>query len=124
MQETQEIAEEHWNTDAEGNLQGLYLIDHEQASGLDLWAKLDEIVKEYAKLHPEEMRIHLLETSQARSEINGDLAQSKKGLRWGLSLPPGLYFSIMAFEPAIFEERELYHQLLKRYPGFRICKTV
>ena len=119
-----ELKEEHWKLDDNGNFEGLYLVDPSLATGVDLWEKLENVIKEYAKLHPDEMRLHLLETAQIRLEAKNEKAEAKEGLRWGCSIPPGLYFRIQTLEPLIFNDKDYFHTFLKKYPGFRICQKV
>lgn len=116
--------EEHWDLDENGNLRGLHVIDPKLATGADIWDKLDEVIRDYAKVNPNEMRLHLMEVASVRLDLNNELGTSKGQLRWGVSIPPGLYFRIQALEPDIFNNRDMYHKFMRKYPGFRICRKV
>ena len=118
---------EHWNIDKKGDLLGIWDINAYAASGADLWDKIDYVIKEYAKVHRLELEIVIRENAAISKSRQNDLAMSHKGglrLRWGASIPPGLLFKLEQIEPMLFSNKKLFHKFLKKYKGFRICKTI
>lgn len=104
---------------------GLLVIDTTKIEGVDMWQRLDRLMVEYSKLHPNELRIHLYENQAIRRNLYNDYAANKKmEYRHGASLPPGLYMYIMRMYPEIFEQKSLFHKFIKRYRGFAIAKKI
>ena len=119
--------QQHWNKDKSGELLGIWDINAYAANGADIWDKIDEVIREYAKVHTMEMEILIRENANISNSRKNDLAMSGKNdirLRWGASIPPGLLFKLEQIEPMLFSNKKLFHKFLKKYKGFRICKTV
>lgn len=104
---------------------GLRFVDTDKITGLDIWSKVDQVMKEYTELHPNEVWLHLQTLKGIRdSRFNDTGSTRSKSLRWGLSLPMGMAFKIQALEPDFFERKDRVHKFMKRYKGFRACKNV
>lgn len=117
---------EHWDLDKAGKFAGLWDINAQEVTGADLWQKLDRVISEYSKIHPNEMRMIVVENKMISDSRRSDTQAIKSGtgLRWGISIPPALLFKLEMVEPELFRTKKLYHGFMRRYPGFRICKNV
>jgi len=108
-----------------GGLAGLYRLDTSKVTGIDLWAKLDMVINEYVKIHPNEMKMLVYENKAIGNSRMNSLASNKnKTVRWGASLPPALMFKLEEVEPMLFSSKKLFNSFLKRYKGLRICQSV
>jgi len=118
--------EEHLDVDQQGNLKGLWDIDVKKVTGGDLWDKVQNLVEAYAKVHSMEVEIIIRENAELTETRKNALASTEGGsrLRWGGNLPVGLMFKLELLEPELFTNKKLYHKFLKKYKGFRVCKTV
>lgn len=126
MDKSELLASEHWRLNNKGQLAGVWHINAEKAEGVDIWQKIDRVINEYTKIHPNEMRMLVLENKFISDTRKNDYASSggTAKLRWGASIPPGLFFKLQIIEPTLFENRRLFNRFLKRYKGLRICKKV
>lgn len=116
---------EHLRYDKMGGLAGLYRLDPSKAEGIDVWAKIDDVIRAYTKIHPNEMQMLVMENQYISKTRRTESASSKsKSLRWGASIPPALLFNLEVVEPNLFFDKKLFHKFLRKYKGFRICKTV
>ncbi len=116
--------EEHWKL-RDGNFEGLYKINPEYAKGVDMWAKLDEIINAYVNLHPIEMELQVRANAERiKTQFNDYGSNASKNIRFGASIPAGLMFMINQVYPEVFTDNKLFHKFLKRYKGFRVSKTI
>lgn len=91
----------------------------------DKWKNIDNIIRDYTQLHPNEMELHLLEVKHARNtRLNEYGSDRKKNIRWGMSIPVALMFKIEARYPQFFADKRNYNQFIKKYKGFRTCKII
>lgn len=91
----------------------------------DKWDKIEELIKDYAKLNPDEMVRQLEAIKYARRVQMNDTASSKaKSLRWGISLPAGLLLLIKKFYPEVFTERREMRKFMRKFRGFTICQKI
>lgn len=118
--------EQHLDIDKEGNLKGLWNIDVKKVTGGSIWDKIQTVVEAYAKIHSLEIEITIRENAKLTDTRKNDLASTEGGsrLRWGVNIPAGLLFKLELVEPELFTDKKLYHKFLKKYKGFRVCKTV
>lgn len=89
----------------------------------DLWSRVDEIIMDYAKVHPIEMEIIVRENALiAASQFNKHGVSKEKGgseLRHHVRMPVALFRVLEAFCPELFSDRRNYHKFMKRYKGLR-----
>lgn len=62
----------------------------------------------------------------AKTRLNDFGSNEDKNIRWGLSLPPGLYnvldnFKKMHNQPGIFKEEGEIVWFMKKFPEFKVC---
>ena len=116
--------EEHLNIQ-DGVFKGLWAVKGEYATGADMWDKIENIISAYAKLHPIEMELQVRSNIERTKEQLNDYGSNRnKNIRYGLSMPVGLMFSIQRIYPEIFEDQKLLTHFMKKFKGLRICKTV
>lgn len=116
--------EEHIKYDKKGNINGIWDINVEKATG-DYWQKVDQIIRAYTEVHKGEMYMLTYENKQLReSRLNKYGSNKSKDLRWGAAIPPGLFFKLQQFDPMLFENKKLFHIFLRKYKGLAICKKV
>lgn len=108
-----------------GQIKGLYMIDPTKVNKKEFWQNIDDIVGDYAKIHPDEMTMLVYENKAIADQRLKNTGASKSGsIRWGASIPAALMFKLEAFEPMLFTDKSLFHKFLKKYKGFRTCKVV
>lgn len=109
----------------DGVFKGLWAIKGQHATGADMWDKIADIISAYTKLHPIEMELQVRTNALRQSEQLNDFGSNKaRNIRWGLSMPVGLLFSIQSVYPEVFENERLLNKFMKKFKGLRICKTV
>jgi hypothetical protein len=117
--------QEHVVLGQDGDVSGLYNLNPLAITGGSLWDKVKVLVEEYTRLHPQEMQLHIMETKAiSESRRNATASSKDKSIRWGCSIPVGLMFKLEVLAPDLFSDKKNYYGFLKRYPGFRICKSV
>tara|TARA_Y100000361_G_C10886876_1_gene202085 strand:- start:46 stop:405 length:360 start_codon:yes stop_codon:yes gene_type:complete len=117
---------EHKVYNKDGSLAGLHRIDVDKCKKLyGYWDGIDALVQAYTMVHPHEMRQAVVE-NQAVRENNYDAfgAGKQKGLRHGLSLPPGLYHLLNEFDQSLFKDKKKLQKFMRDYKGLRTCKEV
>lgn len=106
----------------------ILFVDTKTITGLDIWAKIDQVIKQYTEIHPREVWLHLEYNKTIRQTRVTDTGRTglkgSANWRWGISLPMGMAFKIQALDHEFFETREKVRKFMKRYPGWRTCKTV
>lgn len=104
---------------------GVLYVDTKKFSHQGVWERIDEVIRDYSEIHPNEMRMLVLENRMISEERkNGFASTGNKSMRWGASVPPGLMFKLETVEPRLFADKHLFHAFLRKYKGFRICKVV
>ena len=88
-----------------------------------MWKTIDQLMNDYMKVHPQEMRAILIENKALRESMTNDHASSKEGMRWGFRLPPGLVRLIERRFREIFTDRRNVHKFMARYPGYRVAEV-
>lgn len=126
MKKTKNLELEHHVENSAGQDVGFLHIDVKNIEGIDLWQKIDRLLVEYTKVFPNEMRVHLWENQQIRRTRKDQYAslRTNSGMRWGASIPPGLYFKLQELEPMLFAEKKLFRKFMKRYRGFTIPEKI
>lgn len=90
-----------------------------------MWDTIEGLVQDYAKLHPEEMRLFMEANKYIRETRRDKFARSKGGsMRWGMSMPSGLDILIKKYYPEVLSEKKTYLQFMRKFPGFRVCEVV
>lgn len=117
---------EHHVYKPDGSLAGLHSIDVEKAKKVyGYWEGIDAIVQAYTLIHPQEMRQTVLENQVIRENNYNQFGAGKsKGIRHGLSIPPGLYNVLNEYDPEMFSDKRKLHTFMKNYKGLRTCKEV
>lgn len=119
------IGQEHWKVE-DGVFKGLYTISAQKAKdyyGLGrLWEGVDHIIKDYIKIHPEEMREQVLSNSLTKlgnhNKYGADLA---KTYRHAMEIPIGLHNVLSEYHPELFTDRAKLNKLMKKYPALCAC---
>lgn len=118
-------AEHHVHRD-DGTFIGLYTIDPQKArKQYGFWEGITEIVREYSRLHPEEMRT-IAHHNELTKRTNKDEfgANTAMTLRHCLSLPFGLLNFLEEYEPTLFANKKTRHEFMRRFPALRSCQSV
>lgn len=109
----------------DGQFKGLWNINPENAKGSDMWARMEDIISSYTKVHPLEMELQVRANAERmKTQLNDFGSNASKNIRWGASLPIGLMLKLQAVYPEVFEEPKLFNLFLKKYKGFRVCNKV
>lgn len=104
---------------------GLYALDVEKLDGVDSWAAVDQAIKEYSIIHPNEIELKIRENAIIRKGNYNKFGSGKsKTFRHGVSLPPGLFFKLQRVMPDLFDNPKKLHHFMKTYKGFLTCDTV
>ncbi len=124
----QNIHKEHLNIGEDGKLKGLYRLDTSKVKGIDIWAKLDQVINDYAKIHKWEM-IECVTANAAtmKTMLREDGRTGRRdlaNLRYGCDIPVALMFKLEQVEPELFSNKKLFHKFLNKYKGFRVCQKV
>lgn len=118
------IDHEHWDI-KNGDFAGLWSIDPTLAKGADMWAKIEEIITSYTKLHPLEIELQVRANQERSSSLLTETGANSTGtMRIGMSIPAGLMFKIQQVYPEVFSNKDLFHKFLRKYKGFTICSRV
>ncbi len=89
------------------------------------WEKIEEIIRDYTKLHPEEMKAQLeLIATLRRLQYNKFASSKSNSLRWGISLPTGLLITIKKFYPEVFAEKKEMEKFMRKFRGFTVCQKI
>lgn len=116
---------EHIEWDEKGDVAGVHTIDVKEVDGVDKWDKIEKIITEYVKLHPNYMRLFLHENKKERQrQANKYASTEDRQLRYGIAIPPGLMYTLQEFEPNLFNNDTLRHTFMKKFKGFTICDVV
>ena len=110
-----------------GEVNTIAFVDIKKTKGIDIWIKIDEVIRDYTELHPREVWTHLQynkAVKETRHNAMGTSRNNASNMRWGISMPMGLAFKIQALDYEFFENKKKVHKFMKRYPGWRTCKTV
>jgi hypothetical protein len=93
--------------------------------GADKWEVIGGIIRDYARLHPWEMR-ETLQTNRIRRGMqrNRHGSTRDRSLRHGLSVPMGLLLTLKRFYPEVFTEKAAFRTFMRKFPGFRIPERI
>jgi hypothetical protein len=117
--------EEHWVLDKDGAISGLYVVDVTGMDGIDSWNAIHTVVTEYAQIHPMEIQAQLIQNEMVRKTNKSKTgSNSSKTMRWGLSIPVGLYFKLQQVMPDLFDDNRKLRMFMKKYKGFTTCEHV
>lgn len=113
----------------DGDLQGLFLIDGVEARKVygnkRFWEGVDEIVRLYTELNPNEMQGAVVENASIRTNnLNRFGGNESKSMRQALNIPYGLYLPLLDYEKTLFRNKKTREAFMKRYPHLRSCDTV
>jgi hypothetical protein len=119
------IGTEHWNV-VDGVFKGLYTISAEKAKEhygvARLWDGVDHIIKDYIKIHPEEMREQLLSNHLTKTNnFNKYGADQAMTYRHAMEIPIGLHNVLSEYHPELFTDRAKLNKLMKKYPALCAC---
>ncbi len=95
-------------------------------SKLDIWDIIEELISDYTKLHPQEVRDILDGNKEERAARRTATGASEQGsLRFALSLPVGLHFLLKKHIPEFSstdpkQRLKFVRKFMLRFPGFRI----
>jgi hypothetical protein len=93
--------------------------------GVDKWEIIDKMIRDYVKLHPEEMKTFLNDVRNRRASLKRDTGSSDtKSMRLSVSMPSDLYMRISEFFPEVFQSNENVSNFMRRFQGFTIPKNV
>ena len=118
-----DVLNEHLKINKDGILEGLYTIDTQKGSftHLDIWDKVDQIVEEYTRLHPQEMEIivreNILISANNFNKFGSSTKDGKIELHGHRRFPVGLLRTLETFAPELFDNKKNYHKLQKRFKG-------
>lgn len=104
----------------------MYTIDaqkaREQYGAGKLWEGVDHIVRDYMRLHPEEMKEQFL-YNQVTKDTNFNKYGSATGnaYRHAMELPVGLHNVLAEYHPELFTDRAKLNKLMKKYPALCAC---
>lgn len=92
---------------------------------VDMWESIYSLIRDYTKVHPQEMRLFMETNAHARRKVNNKYAASRSmSIRWGMNLPPGLDVLIRKFHPDVFDNKRKFRMFMRKFPGFRVCDVV
>jgi hypothetical protein len=123
------VGQEHWVTDDKGNFKGLYSLSGEKAKNLygtrKYWEAVDHIIRDYAQVHPEEIKEQRIENQLTKSTNFNEFASNESGsFRQALEIPVGLYNVLWEYDDQMFNNKKTLHEFMKRYPIFTTAKTI
>jgi len=105
-------------------------VDTAKAMGVgehDYWGRVDHIIQEYARLHPQEVSEALdycrWQRDNAYNDFGVNVEDSNSTMRLGIGLPNGLLIALMTFDPEFLEnDGNKLSKFRKRFPGFNTSK--
>ena len=116
---------EHLEVDEHGRIVGVYTIDTDKLEGLDSWDAIDQAIKEYAAIHPNEIRLQMIQNQETRKNQYSKFGSGKtKAMRHGISIPVALMFKLERIMPDLFSDQRKTRLFMKKYKGFRTCQEV
>lgn len=94
---------------------GLSVFKFTPDKSLDKWTQIDSLIRDYSKVHGEEVKEVLFAAHGMRQE-----AQKKNTLdmKQCLMLPAGLNIILKREFPDLFTDRMQMQQFMKKFPGF------
>ena len=121
--------QEHWVVDKKGNLKGLYSLSGTKAQEIygkrDIWKAVDEIIRQYAMVHPNEIKEQRVENMLTKQNNFNDFASTESGsFRQALEIPVGLFNILVEYENTLFTNKKTLHTFMKRYPLFTTAKIL
>lgn len=120
---------EHVNLHDNGDIAGLWLIDghkvREHFGAKKYWQGVDEIIRLYTEIHPNEMQVMGVHNQLERNDAKNQYASNQEGsVRHALSMPYQLYLVLVDYDPQIIKDKKKRAALMKRHPNLRACQTV
>jgi hypothetical protein len=117
--------EEHWVLDKNGEISGLYVVDTTLMQDSCSWDAIDQAIREYSAIHPNEMRLQVIDNAKRVMENTTKTGSNKsKTMRLGVSIPVALMFKLQQIMPDIFEDKRKMQKFMKKYKGLRTCEHV
>jgi len=117
--------QEHLVLDEDNRIVGLYCLDVDNLDGVDSWAAVDQAIKEYAVIHPNEITMVIAENADIRKANYNKFGSGKsQSMRHGVSIPPALMFKLERVMPDIFTNPKKLHHFMEKYKGFRTCDAI
>lgn len=109
--------EEHLEVDEKGQVATIRFVQVEE--DVDSWDAIAQALGEYAILHPNEMRLFLMENQQIRREnfYATGATKSRTQRRMG-RVPVALLFKLERIMPDLFTNQRKRRTFFKEYPGF------
>jgi hypothetical protein len=116
---------EHLEVDDKGKIVGLYCLDTDKLDGIDSWDAIDQAIKEYAVIHPNEIQLQIIQNAEIRNQQYNKFGSGEsKAMRHGVSLPVALMFKLERIMPDLFQDQKKLRHFMKKYKGFRTCQEV
>lgn len=114
---------------ANGDLAGLWTIDgkkcRDEFGESRFWEGVDEIIRLYQELHPNEYDTAVTENVETRLDNKNKFGSNTSGsTRIALNLPYRLYLTLIDYEPRIFRDKKKRQAFMKRYNALRACDAV
>lgn len=110
----------------DGVFKGLYTIDAQKARELygpgRVWEGVEQIITDYMRVHPEEMREQFLYnkvTKDTNRNIYG--SDATKTFRHAMEMPVALYNVLSEYHPELFTDRSKLNKLMKKFPALCAC---
>lgn len=124
-----QIGQEHWVLDGAGNLKGLFTLSGSKAKELygtrRYWEGVDHIVRDYARLHPQEVTEQRIENTLTKENNFNEFASNQSGsFRQALEIPVGLYNVLWEYDDQMFNNKKTLHEFMKRYQIFTTAKVL
>lgn len=126
---SKQVGYEHLNVKDDGDVAGLWLIDghkvRETFGVKRYWQGVDEIIKLYTQLHPNEMQITSVHNQLDRDDKNNEYGSNTSGaVRHALTIPYNLLLVLKDYDRDIIQNKAKRTAFMKRYPQLRACKVV
>lgn len=96
----------------------------------DYWMMVAQIIEDWAKTHPNDLKEHLEVVKIKRAQQNNSFGNGSTDAnnRALISLPEGLLFTLKKQFPELLEANaqgvEKLKTFAKKFPGFRVCEIV
>lgn len=111
---------EHLEVDDKGRIQTIRYLQVEE--DIDSWGAIAQAIGEYMILHPNEMRLYLMENQQMR--VAGTGSWKSKAQRQLGRVPVALLFKLERIMPDIFTNKLKRRHFFKEYPGFATVSKI
>lgn len=120
---------EHIILKDDGEVAGVWTIDghkvREEFGAKKYWEGIDEIIRLYTKINPNEIAVMNVHNQLERDSQNNEFGSNKAGaIRYALSLPYNLLLVLKDYDKDIIQDKKKRQTLMRRHPQLRTCHTV